>query len=75
MLSCQIEKIADLFGCTPEYLLEGVGEPIKFYTPVNLEIEDLEKLSNINKIFRNLSEMEKILKFKDISRGDDKCTN
>lgn len=59
-----LEKVCDLFGCTLEFFKDETVE----YKPLstafranNLEVEDLETISNINKIALNMRFINKLL--------------
>ncbi|HAT4272735.1 helix-turn-helix domain-containing protein [Clostridium perfringens] len=59
-----LEKISNLFGCPLEYFtnLESKYEPMPFALRAkNIQNEDLEAISKINKLALNMKFMEKII--------------
>ena len=60
--SSSLNKLCELYNCTPEYILDGIGE----YSMVNFKFRsakndlDLNTLSNMNRIIRNLKHLNKL---------------
>ncbi len=59
--SSSLNKLCELYNCTPEYILKGIGEyskeEYKFRSSKNL---DLNTLSDMNRIIRNLKELTEL---------------
>ena len=56
--SSSLNKLCELYNCSPEYILEGIGEyskeEYKFRSTKSL---DLNTLADMNRIIRNLKEL------------------
>jgi len=59
--SSSLNKLCELYNCTPEYILEGISnyskEELKFRSDKNL---DLNTLADMNRIIMNLKELDKL---------------
>lgn len=57
--SSTLNKLCELYGCTPEYILEGSS---KYYMePISYENNlDLHTLSNMNRIIGNLKKLNEL---------------
>lgn len=59
--SSSLFKLCKLYNCTPEYILEGIGnyskEELKFRSDKNL---DLNTLADMNRIIMNLKELDEL---------------
>lgn len=60
--SSSLNKLCELYDCTPEYILEGIGEysieKFKFRSTKN--DLDLNTLSNMNRIIKNLKHLNEL---------------
>ena len=56
-----LNKLCELYSCTPEYILEGIGdyskEEFEFRLDENL---DLNTLADMNRIIMNLNELDRL---------------
>ena len=60
--SSSLNKLCELYDCTPEYILEGVGEYSmeKFKFRSNKNNLDLNTLANMNRIIKNLKHLNEL---------------
>lgn len=60
--SSSLNKLCELYGCTPEYILEGIGEysieKFKFRSKKNNL--DLNTLADMNRIIKNLKHLNEL---------------
>lgn len=60
--SSSLNKLCELYNCSPEYILEGIGdyskEEFKFRSSKNNL--DLNTLADMNRIIRNMKHLHKI---------------
>ena len=59
--SSSLNKLCKLYNCTPEFILEGIGnyskQELKFRSDKNL---DLNTLADMNRIIMNLKELDEL---------------
>lgn len=58
----KLSKLCALYDCSEEYILYGEGEPPKDLHISNTKHINLETIMRMNKIIRNLQEMNEIAK-------------
>lgn len=60
--SSSLNKLCELYDCTPEYILDGIGEYSmeKFKFRSNKNNLDLNTLANMNRIIKNLKHLNEL---------------
>lgn len=60
--SSSLNKLCELYDCTSEYILEGIGEYSmeKFKFRSNKNNLDLNTLANMNRIIKNLKHLDEL---------------